>query len=72
MACGGCAKRRAAVRATGQQNAETRLMDGFKYMTARQLTARLEAYKRKYCKDCKTRFKCDYANYVKCKENNIT
>jgi hypothetical protein len=69
MACGGCAKRRTAARAKAKAKAEGDLMGGYKYLNARQLDARLDAYKRHYCKECADRYKCDYANYVKCRDS---
>ncbi|KKN58612.1 hypothetical protein LCGC14_0550310 [marine sediment metagenome] len=43
------------------------VLGGYKYLKPRQLKARLEIFKRKHCKDCKDRYKCDYALYVACK-----
>lgn len=67
MPCGGCSKRRAARDARKSKNP---VMGGYKYLTDVQIRARLEAYKKKNCKDCKKRYECDYPLYVKCK--NIT
>ncbi len=67
MACGGCAKRSAARRADRSANP---VMGGYKYLTDVQIKARLEAYKKRYCKECSKRYECDYSSYVKCK--NIT
>ena len=65
MACGGCAKRRHATRPI--KNAED-LKGGYKYLTDRQLRARLEIYKRNNCKDCQDRYKCDYPMFIDCKK----
>jgi hypothetical protein len=65
MACGGCARRR-AVR-TGPPTANN-LMGGYKYLTDRQLRARLEVYKKNNCKTCDKRYECDYAVFVACKK----
>ena len=66
MACGGCTKRRQEREMKAKQNAEN-LLGGYKYLPDRQIKARLEAYKRKYCKDCAKRYDCNYEMYVKCK-----
>jgi hypothetical protein len=68
MACSGCAKRREAAIAARKNREEDNLMGGYKYLNDRQIKARLEAYKRKYCKECELRFECDYENYLKCKK----
>ena len=70
MACGGCGKRRAAATAAAGKITEKDLMGGYKYLTDRQIKARLEIYKKRYCPNCDNRYKCDYAMYVKCKKNN--
>jgi hypothetical protein len=69
MACGGCAKRRAAVVAKRQASADSDLMGGYANLTNQQIKARLEAYKRRYCKTCEARYECDYARYLACKKN---
>ncbi len=65
MACGGCVKRRQSTRPIN--NAED-LKGGYKYLTDRQLRARLEIYKRNNCKDCSDRYKCDYPMFIDCKK----
>jgi len=62
MACKGCGAKRKAL-SSGD------LMEQYKYLNHRQLTARLEIYKKRYCKECEKRYKCDYPSYVKCKKN---
>jgi hypothetical protein len=64
MACKGCGKRQVSRKIT-----KTDVMGGYKYLTARQIKARLEVYKRRYCSDCDKRYECDYEMYVKCKKN---
>lgn len=58
MACGGCGRPKPAkpYSVTG----------GNRYLTDRQLKARLERYKRIYCKDCTVRYECDFARYKSC------
>ena len=68
MACGGCAKRRADVAANRKSHTEQDLMAGYANLTDNQIKARLEAYKRRYCKDCLKRYECDYTNYTNCKK----
>ena len=65
MACGGCKKRRAA-RATMTKDNKYDVMGGFKYLPERQLRARLEVFKKTYCGDCDTRYKCNYDMNLKC------
>lgn len=58
MAC--CGKKRA-------QNAQQfSVMGGYKYLTDAQIKARLEVFKRMYCKDCVDRYNCDFSMYNKC------
>ena len=65
MGCNSCGKRSATRRARSSGN----IMNEFKYLNDRQIRARLEVYKRKYCKDCKKRYECNYEMYVKCKKD---
>jgi len=62
MGCGSCGNKARAMKSGN-------LMEQYKYLNHRQLTARLEIYKKKYCSDCDNRYKCDYPMYVKCKKN---
>jgi len=64
MACGGCGRRHAI-----KHNPDD-IMGGYKYLNDRQIKARLENYKKKYCKDCAKRYECDYVMYVVCKKSN--
>lgn len=68
MACGGCAKRRAQRSATRKAKEEQDLMGGYANLTDKQIRARLENYKRKYCTTCEKRYECDYQTYVNCKK----
>lgn len=67
MACGGCGKRRAAKKV---KRITEDLKGGYKYLTDRQLRARLEVYKKHNCTDCSKRYKCDYGMFVECKKYN--
>lgn len=62
MGCSGCGKRRA--RKAGQS--KINIMTEYKYLNDRQLKVRLEVYKKKYCKGCKDKEKCNYERYVSC------
>jgi hypothetical protein len=65
MACGGCGRKR-AVRNAPAGSPES-LMGGYKYLTARQLRARLEVYKKNNCAGCEKRYQCDYGMFTACK-----
>ena len=65
MACGGCSRKRAVKNAP--PGSPESLMGGYKYLTARQLRARLEVYKKNNCKSCDKRYQCDYGMFVSCK-----
>ncbi len=64
MACKGCGKRQMT-----RKIVKNGIMGGYKYLTDRQIKARLEVYKKRYCSDCDKRYECDYEMYVKCKKN---
>lgn len=63
MACSGCGKRH-------RQSTDTDVMGGYKYLNNRQIKARLEVYKKKYCRNCAKAAECDYSVYIKCKKSN--
>ena len=67
MACGGCARRRAA-RKNVDAGSKKSIMGGYKYLSDRQLRARLEVYKRNNCKGCPQRYPCDYGMFIKCEK----
>ncbi len=69
MACGGCAKRREAQAAARKAIEDRDLMGGYANLTDRQIKARLEVYKRRYCASCAKRYECDYTIYVECRKN---
>jgi len=65
MGCRSCGKRRAS-----QANqSKVDIMSQHKYLNDRQLKARLEVYKKRYCQGCKRKEKCGYEMYVRCKKN---
>lgn len=66
MACRGCGKSKTVDPNTVKKN---EVMGGYGYLTDRQIRARLEVYKKKYCKDCDKRYECDYKMYLDCKKN---
>lgn len=63
MGCSGCKKRNKAKRSGN-------IMEQYKYLNDRQLKARLEIYKKKYCKNCPKKDKCNYEMYVNCKKKS--
>lgn len=65
MACGSCGKRRKKIIPDDYD-----VMGGYKHLPDRQLKARLEVYKKRFCSDCVKRYPCDYTNYVACKKTN--
>jgi hypothetical protein len=71
MACG-CSKRKGNVENSERSvttNGGSKLfsvMGNYKYLTAQQIAARLEVYKRMYCKSCSTRYDCTYETYEVC------
>lgn len=74
MACGSCAKRRNNSRSTTRTTnpEDYDISDGvdIKSLNDRQIRARLEIFKRKFCRDCSKYYDCDYANYLGCKGLN--
>jgi hypothetical protein len=69
MACGGCSKKRTVRELAKNIKKAEEVMGGYGHLTDRQIKARLEVYKKKYCTNCDDRYKCDYKNYVSCKKN---
>ena len=64
MACGGCGKKRVVVNSNPDD-----IMGGFGHLTDRQIKARLDRYKKKYCNECIKRYDCNYEIYVACKKS---
>lgn len=58
MAC--CGKKRAA------NPKPFSVMGGYKYLSDSQIKARLEVFKRLYCKSCSERYNCNFGSYQKC------
>ncbi len=61
MGCGCGKNKRKLVRDPGD------ILGGYKYLKPNQIKARLEVFKKNYCKDCEKRYKCDYTVYLSCK-----
>lgn len=59
MVCGSCGKKK-------QINYD--VMGGYKYLSDRQIRARLEVFKKRNCSDCEKRYDCNYEMYVNCKK----
>ena len=71
MPCGGCSKRRAAraaARVTKSDDPVRDIMGGYANLNDRQIKARLEVYKKRFCVDCKERYTCDYGRYIECRK----
>lgn len=68
MACGSCKKRRDK---REQDRKVYDVMGGYKNLPDRQLKARLESFKRIHCKECESRYTCDFVMYSNC-ENKKT
>ena len=47
-------------------NKSTGVMGGYKFLTNKQMKARLEVFKRTNCKECDDRYKCNLEMYNKC------
>jgi hypothetical protein len=71
MACGGCSKRRAARARAAVAQTDDPLRDltgGYANLNDQQLKARLEVYKKRFCRQCRERYTCDFARYMQCKK----
>ncbi len=66
MACGGCSGQRKYANKVTDTSKE--LFGNYKYLSNRQIEARLAKYKRHNCKDCDERYVCNYASYLVCKK----
>jgi len=73
MSCGGCARKSAARNASRPsiKNNGDEVLGAYKYMSDRQIKARLELYKKRYCQACEKRYKCDIVMYTECKKISI-
>ncbi len=69
MACGSCSKRRNN-KTKKNPDGSVDILGGYKNLNDRQIRARLEVYKRKYCSNCDKRYDCNYKIYLKCKKGD--
>lgn len=69
MACGGCGRNRRPKRPEARSPENYDLAGGVNInsLTDRQIHARLEVFKRKFCTSCNNRYKCNYGTYLDCK-----
>jgi len=68
MACGSCGRKKGSSLNSNDENLANAMVFGSNiYLTDRQLKARLENYKRNYCKDCVERYNCDLTRFTICK-----
>jgi hypothetical protein len=68
MACGGCGKRHTSPPPVNS-DPMTVLMGGYKSLNDRQIRARLEVYKKNYCRQCEKRYQCDFPMFLECKKS---
>lgn len=69
MACGGCGRNRRPRNRSANKPENYDLTGGvaISSLNNRQIKARLEVFKRKFCTSCKIRYSCDYPTYLDCK-----
>jgi hypothetical protein len=66
MACGGCNSNR---KYTNKVNSTSKdLFGNYKYLSNRQIEARLAKYKKNNCPDCDDRYVCNYPHFLACKK----
>lgn len=72
MACGACSKRRRLPPNDATVSRDYDLTGGVSInsLNSRQIQARLEVFKRKFCKTCGFRYECTYTTYIECKGTN--
>lgn len=73
MACGSCSKRRRTPPNTRVLKAADYDLTGgmdIRSLNSMQIQARLEVFKRKFCKECSFRYDCTYSTYLDCKGSN--
>lgn len=72
MPCGGCGRRSNNLSSGSVSQAD--LTGGYANLTDKQLKARLEVYKKRFCSGCNKRYECDYKSYLECKSvpNKVT
>lgn len=69
MACGSCGKNRRPKNRTVNNPEDYDITGGVAVdsLNDKQIKARLEVFKRKFCTRCKIRYICDYPTYIGCK-----
>ncbi len=72
MGCGACGRRGRSSNSRATKPEEYNLTGGVdvRSLNHRQINARLEVFKRKFCNDCKIRYDCNYTIYMDCKGLN--
>lgn len=48
------------------KNDPKHLLSNYEYLKPHQIKARLEVFKKTYCRNCKKRYKCDFEMYTQC------
>ena len=67
MVCGGCGKRRIV---HSQKKEDFNIVGKYGNLPDRQIKARLEVHKRRYCKQCEKRYDCDFKMYLDCRKGS--
>jgi hypothetical protein len=69
MACGGCGRKHNTPSPPPvNSDPATVLTSGYRSLNDRQIRARLEVYKKNYCRQCERRYQCDFAMFLECKK----
>lgn len=70
MVCGACSKRRGTPPNIHTSDPSDYNLTGgvdVRSLNTRQINARLEVFKRKFCTTCSFRYDCTYSTYLECK-----
>ena len=65
MACRSCGNKGNKFKSTVPSKRYS-VMGNYKYLKPNQINKRLETFKRIYCKDCPSRYECDFEMYNVC------
>lgn len=66
MACGGCNSKRKYNNKVNDVSKD--LFGNYKYLSNKQIEARLAKYKKINCPDCDKRYECNYPSFLACKK----
>jgi hypothetical protein len=65
MGCYGCG------RSTKVKSKPRDILGSYKYLSAKQIKARLDVFKEKNCTNCEDTLKCDFTMYKACTKKEI-